>query len=100
MDNDKYLEDVLVFVDHRGTILEKHKAPTSTTLKMKYDKEGLFISMHTFAHGMGNGSCAATVIYQGQVVYKASGNFTTSTYNVEMETYHPGPWEQVMGLSV
>lgn len=99
MTDDKFLEEVLVFVDRRGTIVEKFSGRMSTTLRMKYEQGDLSITMHAFAHGMGNGSCAATVTYQGKVVYDAAGHFTSSPYNTKVKTYHPGPWEQVMGLT-
>jgi hypothetical protein len=98
MDNNKFLENVLVFVDRNGTILDKHSTPMSTSLHMQYKQGDLDIDMHAFAHGMGNGSCSATITYQGEVVYQAGGSFTSSPYNVEVKKYSSGAWEQLMDL--
>jgi hypothetical protein len=98
MDIDKYLENVLVFVDRNGVVVDKHSTPMSSSLKMKYENGDLHVSMNAYAHGMGNGSCGATVKYKGKIVYKAAGSFTSSPYNTKVDKYVTGEWEKLMGL--
>jgi hypothetical protein len=98
MNDDKFLEEVLVFVDSNGTIVSKTSTNMSCSLKMKYEDDDLKIKMHAYSHGMGNGSCGAEVRYKGKKVYEASGSFTSSPYDVKVKQYVPGKWEKLMGL--
>lgn len=98
MSDDKYLENVLVFVDRNGTVVSKSGSPMSCSLEMSYDKGDLKVKMSAFAAGMGNGSCGATVTYKGKVAYKAHGSFTTRPFNTKVTKYEPGAWEKLMGL--
>jgi hypothetical protein len=98
MDLDKYLENVLVFVDRNGSIESKQSTPMSCSLQMKYDNGDLKVKMHAYSHGMGNGSCGATVTYKGEVVYEAAGSFTARPYSTKVKTHKPGPWEKLMKL--
>jgi hypothetical protein len=100
MDNNKFMEKVLVFVDRNGTVVSKSSTPMSCSLEMKYKGDDLSITMSVFAHGMGNGSCKAEVVYQGETVYQASGSYTSGPYHVQVQKYVPGPWKELMGLSL
>jgi hypothetical protein len=95
---DKFLEDVLVFVDRNGSIVSKQSGEMSCSLEMKYERGDLNVKMHAYAHGMGNGSCGATVTYKGEKVFHGAGSFTVRPYNSKIETYIPGEWEQLMRL--
>ncbi len=98
MNDDKFLEEVMVYVDRNGTVDDKHSTPMSCSLKMSYKQGDLSITMHAYAHGMGNGSCGATVKYKGKTVYSASGNFTSGPFNTKVSKYTPGAWEKLLGL--
>lgn len=96
MNNDKFLEKVLVFVDRNGIVLSKSSNPMSANLKMEYKKDELYIEMKAYAHCMGNGSCSATIKYKNKVVYNAGGSFTSSPFNTKVEVYKPGKWEKLI----
>lgn len=98
MDNNKFLEKILIFVDREGVVESKNSTPNSSSLTMSYNSNGLQVDMHAFAHGMGNGSCSATVVYKGKTVYKGAGGFTSHPLSVKVENYVAGPWEKLMGL--
>lgn len=98
MNDDKFLEKVLVFVDQNGTIEDKYSTPMSCSLKMKYEDKALKIKMHAYSHGMGNGSCSAKISYEHKVVYEASGCFTAAPFNTKVKKYVPGKWEKLMNL--
>lgn len=98
MDSDKYLEEVMVYVDRNGTVDSKHSTPMSSSLKMSYNQGDLSITMHAYAHGMGNGSCGATVKYKGKVVYSAGGKYTAGPFGTKVSKYVPGDWEKLLGL--
>lgn len=96
--HDKFLEDVMVFVDRNGSIDSKTSNPMSCSLKMTYKSKDLKITMSAYSHGMGNGSCGAVVIYKKEVVYEASGGFTARSNGVKTKTYKSGPWEKLIGV--
>jgi hypothetical protein len=95
-DLNKFMERVLVFVDRNGVVKSKNGTPMSSSLRMSYDVKDLKITMSAFAHGMGNGSCGAKVVYKGETVFDASGCFTSSPYNVKATIYKPGSWEKLI----
>ena len=95
---DKFLENVLVFVDRNGFIVNKQSTPMSCSLEMKYENGDLKAKMHAYAHGMGNGSCGATVTYKGETVFEGAGGFTARPFNSKINTYIPGEWERLMRL--
>lgn len=93
---DKFLEKVLVFVDRNGSIEDKISNPMSCSLKMSYASKDLKINMQAYSHCQGNGSCSAKVIYNGKVVYEASGGFTSTCHNVTAKVHKPGDWEKLI----
>lgn len=96
--DDKFLEQVLIFVDRNGVVLSKDSNPMSCSLKMSYQSKtpDLKIEMHAYAAAQGNGSCSAEVMYEGEIVYKASGCFTASPFKTKVEKYIPGEWEDLI----
>lgn len=96
--DDQFLLAVLSYVDRYGTILHKDSTPMSASLQMEYDSQDLKAEMSAYSHAMGNGSCQATILFNGELVYKAKASFTATPYHTKVEKYIPGEWEKIMGL--
>jgi hypothetical protein len=92
----KFLERVLVFVDRNGVVQAKDSSPMHSALSMSYKRGKLAIKMHATAYAQGNGSCGASVKYNGKTVFTAAGCFTSAPWDVVITTYKPGAWEKLI----
>lgn len=91
---DKLLEDVLVFIDRRGSLDDKVSTPNSCSIKMSYKDDVFEMKMHAYSHGMGNGSCGATIKENGKVVFEGSGSFMSRPSGSKIKTQTSGAWEK------
>lgn len=84
------------YADRHGTIVTKRGDDFASGLSMTLDKDGLKIDFTVFQSPHSNGSLSVIVAKDGETVLEAKGKYVGGPRDVEVTTYVPGEWEDVI----